>query len=62
MNKKDTPSKCTYLLSQWKKNLNITNYEKTKFANILEQLNTQIKKLESRLKSLKIKRCIIKVN
>ena len=48
MNKKDTPSKCTYLLSQWKKNLNITNYEKTKFANILEQLNTQIKKLEKK--------------
>ena len=44
--KRDIPKKCTFLLSQWKKNLNLTNYEKTKFENVLNQLDFQIKKLE----------------
>ena len=48
MNKKDIPAKCTFLLSQWKKNLNLTNYERTKFENILNQLDFQIKKLEKK--------------
>ena len=37
--KKDIPKKCTFLLSQWKKNLNLTNYERTKFENVLNQLD-----------------------
>ena len=52
INKRDIPTKCTFLLSQWKKNLNLTNYERTKFENVLNQLDFQIKKLER--KELKI--------
>ena len=45
INKRDIPTKCTFLLSQWKENLNLTNYERTKFDNTLNQLDFQIKKL-----------------
>ncbi|WP_269625487.1 GTP-binding protein [Prochlorococcus marinus] len=48
INKKEMPTKCTFLLSQWKKNLNLTNYERTKFETILNQLDFQIKKLEKK--------------
>jgi len=51
-NKRDISTKCTILLSQWKKNLNLTSYERTKFETILNQLDFQIKKLEK--KELKI--------
>ena len=46
INKRDIPTKCTFILNQWKKNLNLTNYERTKFNTILNQLDLQIKKLE----------------
>ena len=48
INKRDLPSKCNFFLSQWKKNLNLTNYERTKFENVLNQLDFQIKKLEKK--------------
>ena len=48
INKSDIQKKCTFLLSQWKKNLNLTNYEKTKFKEILNQLDCQIEKLEKK--------------
>ena len=48
INKRDMPTKCKILLSQWQKNLNLTNYEKTKFEDVLSQLNYQIKKLEKK--------------
>ncbi len=48
INKRDIPKKCTFLLSHWKKNLNLTNYERTKFASTLNQLDFQIKKLEKK--------------
>ena len=48
INKKNIPTKCKFLLSQWKENLNLTNYERTKFENILNQLDFQIKKLEKK--------------
>ncbi len=48
INKRDIPTKCKFLLSQWEKNLNLTNYEKTKFKDILNQLDFQIKKLEKK--------------
>ncbi len=48
INKKNLPTKCTYLLSQWKKNLNLTSYERNKFENVLNQLDFQIKKLEKK--------------
>ncbi len=43
-----TPTKCKLLLSQWKENLNLTNYERTKFEDILNQLDFQINKLEKK--------------
>ncbi len=46
INKKNIPLKCKDLLNQWEKNLNLTNYEKTKFEDILNQFYFQIKKLE----------------
>ena len=52
INKRDIPTRCKFLLSQWKRNLNLTNYERTKFEDVLNQLNSQIKKLEK--KELKI--------
>ncbi len=48
INKRDIPTKCTFLLNQWKKNLNLTNYEKTKFEKILNQLDFQTKKSEKK--------------
>ncbi len=48
INKRDIPAKCTFLLSKWKKNLNLTNYERTKFETVLDQLEFQIKKLEKK--------------
>ncbi len=45
INKQEIPKRCTFLLSQWKKNLNLTNYEKSKFENVLNQLDFQIKKI-----------------
>ncbi len=46
INKRDIPTKCKFLLNEWKKNLNLTNFEKTKFEDNLNQLDLQIKKLE----------------
>ena len=48
INKKDISTKCKFLLSQWKGNLNLSNYEKIKFEAILNQLDFQIRKLEKR--------------
>ena len=48
INKKNIPAKCKFLLGQWKENLNLTNYEKTKFEDILNQLDSQINKLETK--------------
>ncbi len=48
INKKNIPKKCKFLLSQWKENLNLTNYERTKFKDILNQLDFQIEKLEKK--------------
>ncbi len=45
---RDIPTKCKILLTQWGKNLNLTNYERTKFEHILNQLNSRIKKLEKK--------------
>ena len=53
--KRDIPTKCTFLLNQWKRNLNLTNYEKTKFKNILNQIDFQIKKLEKLINQQKRK-------
>ncbi len=46
--KKNIQKKCKSLLYEWKKNLNLTNYEKTKFEEILNQLDFQIRKLENK--------------
>tara|TARA_Y100001968_G_scaffold33821_1_gene25995 strand:- start:116 stop:1432 length:1317 start_codon:yes stop_codon:yes gene_type:complete len=46
INQKYIPTKCKFLLCQWKEDLSLTNYEKTKFEDILNQLDFQIKKLE----------------
>ncbi len=48
INKTDIPTKCKFSIDQWKENLNLTNYEKTKFADILNQLEVQINKLEKK--------------
>ena len=48
INKKNMSTECKFLLNQWKENLNLTNYEKTKFEDILNQLDFQIKKLEQK--------------
>ena len=48
INKKNIPAKCKFLLGQWKENLNLTNYEKTKFEDILNQLDSQINKLDTK--------------
>ena len=45
---RDIATKCKFLLGQWKENLNLTNYERTKFEDILNQLDFQIKKLEKK--------------
>jgi len=46
INKKDIPKNCKFSLDQWKENLNLTNYERTKFEAILNQLDFQISKLQ----------------
>ena len=48
MSKRDMPTKCKFLLSKWAENLNLTNYERTKFEDVLNQLDFQIKKLEKK--------------
>tara|TARA_B100000965_G_scaffold208059_1_gene173863 strand:- start:1466 stop:2788 length:1323 start_codon:yes stop_codon:yes gene_type:complete len=48
ISKENMPTKCKFLLSQWKENLSLTNYEKTKFEDSLNQLDFQIKKLEKK--------------
>ena len=48
INKRHISTKCKFLLSQWKENLNLTNYERSKFEDILNQLDCQIKKLEKK--------------
>ena len=52
INKREIPKKCKLLLNQWKENLNLTNYERRKFEDILNELDFQINKLEK--KELKI--------
>jgi len=46
INKKDIPKNCKFFLDQWKENLNLTNYERTKFEDILNQLDFQTNKLQ----------------
>ena len=46
--KKKISMKCRLLLSQWEESLNLTNYEKKKFENILKQLDCQMNKLEKK--------------
>lgn len=48
INKRDILTKCKFLLDKWKKNLNLTNYETTKFEDILNELDFQINKLEKK--------------
>ena len=48
INKRDIPTKCNFLLSQWRNNLNLTKYERTKFEKVLTQLDCQLKKLEKK--------------
>ena len=48
INKREISTKCKFLLDQWKENLNLTNYEKTKFKSILNDLDFQINKLEKK--------------
>ncbi len=48
INKRDISRKCSFLLGQWKENLNLTNYERSKFKKVLHQLDFQIKKLEKK--------------
>ncbi len=48
IDKKNISTKCIALLSQWEKNLNLTNYERKKFEGILNQLNFQKDKLETK--------------
>ncbi|MBW3042619.1 GTP-binding protein [Prochlorococcus marinus] len=42
------PKKCKFILNEWKKTLNLTNYEKKKFETLLNQLDFQINKLEKK--------------
>ena len=46
--KRDIPTKCKFLLDKWKGDLNLTNYERTKFEDILNQLDFQINKLQKK--------------
>ena len=43
---RDIATKCKFLLGQWNENLNLTNYERTKFEDTLYQLDFLINKLE----------------
>ena len=47
-NKENISSRCKFLISQWKENLNLTNYERAQFERNLNQLDFQIKKLEKK--------------
>ena len=46
--KRDIPTKCKFLLDKWKADLHLTNYERTKFEDILNQLDFQINKLQKK--------------
>ena len=48
INERDIPTECKFLLHQWKENLNLTNFERSKFENILNALDFQINKLKKR--------------
>ncbi len=48
INEREIPETCKFLLAQWKENLNLTNYERTKFEHILNRLDFQINKLKKR--------------
>ena len=48
INKRDIPTKCKFLLSHWTQNLKLTNYERTKFEDVLSKLAFQTKKLEKK--------------
>ena len=48
INQRDITTKCKFLVGQWKENLNLTNYERTKFEDTLNQLDFQINKLEKK--------------
>ena len=48
INKKNISKKCKFLLSQWRENLNITNFERARFERILSQLDFQMQKLEKK--------------
>ena len=48
INKKNISKRCKFLLNQWKEDLNLSNFEKSKFKKILNQLDFQIKKLENK--------------
>ena len=45
---KDITKNCRFLLSQWGENLNLTNFEKSKFEDVLNKLDYQVKKLENK--------------
>ena len=45
INQKNMSKKCRLLLSDWQENLHLSNYEKSKFDSILNQLKSQIEKL-----------------
>ena len=55
INQKNISKKCKSLIGQWKENLNLTNFEKKKFEDILNQLNFQIKKFDK--KELQVSVC-----
>ena len=48
INQSEITTKCKFLLGQWKDNLNLTNYERTKLEDTLNQLDFQINKLEKK--------------
>lgn len=48
INQREITTKCKFLVGQWKENLNLTNYERTKFEDTLNQLDFQINKLENK--------------
>ncbi len=55
INQQNISKKCKFLLGKWKKNLNLTNFEKKKFEENLNQLHSQIKKLDK--KELQVSVC-----
>tara|TARA_Y100001968_G_scaffold327650_1_gene373123 strand:+ start:568 stop:1890 length:1323 start_codon:yes stop_codon:yes gene_type:complete len=54
INKRDMPAKCKFSLNKWKENLNLTNYEKTKFEELLNKLDSQINKLEKKVLQISV--------